>query len=64
MAIGPLTIWDIPEDFPSASDYKLIILQWEDLGERLDTLNKGEPTGWDIQGLVEDSDQLKAAYNH
>ncbi len=30
-SLGPLTLWEIPEEYPSVSDHELILLQWEDL---------------------------------
>lgn len=51
-ALGPLTLWEIPEEYPLVSDHELILLQWADL-------NQGHPepginTGWNIQALLKD----------
>ena len=29
--LGPLTLWEISDEYPSLSDYELIILRWEDV---------------------------------
>lgn len=58
VALGPLNLWKIPEDYPALSDQELILLRWEDIGFSLSQANTGGATEWDIQGLSEDRDQL------
>ena len=60
-ALGPLTLWEIPEEYPALSDHELIFLRWEDVDLNLSQTDKGGITGWDIKGLVEDKDQLSKA---
>ena len=59
--LGPLTLWEIPEEFPSLSDHELIVLRWEDIDCDSVNQNSGKITGWDIQGLIEDKNSLQAA---
>lgn len=32
--LGPLCIWEIPEEYPSLSDHELILLGWEDIDQQ------------------------------
>ncbi len=59
--LGPLTLWEIPEDYPALSDYELILLRWEDIDVNLSQPNISKATGWDIQGLIEDKDKFSKA---
>ena len=59
--LGPLTLWKIPEEHPSCSDYELIVLRWEDVEYNLTNKSCGKITGWDIQGLIGDKNKLQAA---
>ena len=43
--LGPLTLWEIPEEYPSLSDHELILLQWEDLPLDNGNLNLALSTG-------------------
>ena len=63
MELGPLTLWEIPEEYPSLSDHELILLRWEDndIGGHIPQQNTSRATGWDIQGLIRDTDQLSKA---
>ena len=60
-ALGPLTLWEIPEDYPTLSDHELILLRWKDIDVSLSQSNIGRATGWDIQGLIGDKNQLNKA---
>lgn len=60
--VGPLTLWEIPEDYPSLSDHELILLRWEEICDGLPEKGAVEPTGWDIQGLIDSPDNLKLAH--
>lgn len=53
-ALGPLTLWKILEKYPALSDYKLILLYWEDINISLSQSNTGKATRWDIQSLIGD----------
>lgn len=60
-ALGPLTLWEIPEEYPALSDHELIFLRWDDVDLNPSQADTGRATGWDIQGLVEDKNQLGKA---
>ncbi len=60
--LGPLTLWEIPEEYPALSDHELILLRWEDINHDLSQSNTARATRWDIQGLVSDKDQLSKAH--
>ena len=59
--LGPLTLWEIPEEYPALSDHELILLRWEDIDVGLSQSNLSKATGWDIQGLIDNKDQLSKA---
>ena len=59
--LGPLTLWEIPEDYPALSNHELILLRWEDVDVSLSQPNISRATGWDIQGLIGDKDQFSKA---
>lgn len=59
--LGPLSLWEIPEDFPSLSDQELIVLRWEDMGYDLSSAENGTPTGWDISSFMNAPDKLEDA---
>lgn len=59
--LGPLTLWEIPEEHPAISDHELILLRWEDIDIGLSQPNAGKATGWDVQGLIDNKDQLQKA---
>lgn len=60
--LGPLCLWEIPEEYPSLSDHKLILLGWEDIEQQIQPcLSKGPPTGWNIQKLLEDATLFQQA---
>ena len=46
-SLGPLTLWEIPKEYPSISDHELILLQWEDLGQ---SRNQSKPA-IDTEGI-------------
>ena len=60
-ALGPLTLWETPEEYPALSDHELILLRWEDIDHSLSQSNTGRTTGWDIQGLIGDKNQFSKA---
>ena len=57
--LGPLRVWEFPEEYPSLSDHELIMMEWEDIeaqGENTQTVMNG----WSIKNLLEDDKSLKA----
>lgn len=42
---GPLTLWGIPEDYRALSDYKLILLRWENMDVSLSQPNTSRAIG-------------------
>lgn len=58
--IDPLILWEIPEEYPSLSDYELIVLCWEDVNYSSLSLKDGLITGWDIQSFINDNESLQA----
>lgn len=60
-AFGSLTLWKIPEEYLALSDYELILLRWEDIDLSLSQPNTGRASGWDIQDLIRDKNQLGKA---
>ena len=59
--LGPLTLWEIPDEYPSLSNHELIVLRWEDVDYNSANPKDGQITGWDIQGLINDEKSLQAA---
>ena len=59
--LGRLTLWEIPEEYPSLSDHELIVLRWEDVSYNSISSRDGRITGWDIEGLTSDERGLEAA---
>ena len=58
--LGVLMLWEIPEEHPSLSDHKLIVLRWEDVDDKLTNESSERVTSRDIQTLLNDQDSLKA----
>ncbi len=42
-------------------DHELILLRWEDVDIGLSQPKTDRATGWDIQGLIDNKDQLQKA---
>lgn len=60
--LGPLCLWEIPEEYPSLSDHELILLGWDDIEQQNQpSLSKGSSTGWNIQKLLEDETLFQKA---
>lgn len=60
--LGPLYLWEIPEEYPSLSDHELILLGWDDVEQQNQpSLSKGTATGWSIQKLLEDETLVQKA---
>lgn len=64
--LGPLCLWQIPEEYPSLSGHELILLGWDAIEEQSQPYSpKKSPTGWSIQKLLEDDtlfQQVKTAW--
>ena len=60
-SLGPLTLWEIPEEYLSISDHELNLLQWEDLRQNQDQSKPAINAEWNIQALLEDEDLLLIA---
>lgn len=50
--LGPLTLWEIPEEYPSLPDHELMVLRWEDVDYDSANQNCGGITSQDIQGGI------------
>jgi hypothetical protein len=60
--LGPLSTWAIDQDHPTGSDHEVIVLGWEDLaGIETPVENSRAITGWQIQGLLADSEAIGKA---
>lgn len=59
--LGPLQVWEIPEEYPSLSDHELILLKWEDLDSTDQNNSPVAVIGWNIRNLVEDDKLLRTA---
>ena len=46
--LGPLTLWEIPEEYPSLSDHELIVLRWKDVDYNSVSSKDGQITSWNI----------------
>ena len=60
-ALGPLRIWEIPEDYSSLSDHELILIEWEDIDTQGQEKSQAAISGWSIKNLLRDEKLLKAA---
>ncbi len=58
--LGLLRIWEIPEEYPSLSDYELILMKWEDIDILSQRNNHIAISGWSIKNLLEDNELLEA----
>lgn len=63
MTLGLLILWEIKEDYPTLSDYRLILLRQEDIVNKPSQLSNSKPTGWNIQGFIKDEYQFNTANN-
>ena len=59
--LGPLRVWEIPEEYPSLSDHELILMEWEDIDTPGQRNSQPAMSGWSIRNLLEDEKKLKAA---
>ena len=58
--LGPLQVWEIPEEYPSLSDHELILIEWEDIDTQGQENTQAAMSGWSIKNLLED-DKLRQA---
>ncbi len=61
--LGVFQVWGIFEEYPSLSDHRLILIEWEDI--EVQGLDKQQiaMTGWSINNLLEDKELLQVAKN-
>lgn len=59
--LGPLRVWEIPEEYPSLSDHELISVEWDEMEEEASRSQQGSSTGWSIQSLLDDEQLFSAA---
>lgn len=60
--LGPLCLWEIPEEYPSLSDHELILVGRDDMEQQNQrSLSKVCVTGWSVQKLLEDEKLLQKA---
>ena len=55
--LGPLRVWEIPEEYPSLSDHELILVEWEEIEKEEPRAQQSLSIGWNVQELL-DSEQL------
>lgn len=59
--LGPLRVWEIPEEYLSLSDHELILVEWEDIETQGRGNKQAAMTRWNIKNLLEDNKLLQAA---
>lgn len=59
--LGPLRVWEIPEEYPSLSDHELILLEWDEMEEEKLGSQQGSSTGWSGQNLLDDEQLFSTA---
>ena len=59
--LGPLRVWEIPEEYPSLSDHEIILMEWEEIDIPGQKNTQAAMSGWSIKNLLEDNKLLKAA---
>ncbi len=59
--LGPLRVWEIPEEYPSLSDHELILIEWEDIDTQGHENAQATMSGWSIKNSLEDDKLLEAA---
>ena len=59
--LGPLRVWEIPEEYPSLSDHELILVEWEDMDIQSCRNTQAAMNGWSIKNLLEDDRLFQAA---
>lgn len=59
--LGPLRVWEIPEEYPSLSDHELILVEWEEMEEEKSRSQQGSSTGWNIQKPLDDEQLFSTA---
>lgn len=56
--LGPLRVWEIPEEYPS---HELILVEWEEMEEEKSRSQQGSSTGWNIQKPLDDEQLFSTA---
>lgn len=59
--LGPLTLWEVSEKYPSVSDHEFILLQWDDLPSDTSHAIPVVSIGWNIHSFLHDKVLLKEA---
>ena len=59
--LGPLRVWEIPEEYPSLSDHEVILVEWEDINAEGNGNTQAAMSGWSIKNLLENSKLLELA---
>ena len=62
--LGPLRVWEIPEEYPSLSDHELILIEWGDSNAQGQENSQAAMTGWSIKKLLGDDKLLEAAQSN
>ena len=50
--LGPLRVWEIPEEYPSLSDYELILMEWENIEAPGQKNNQAAINGCSVKNLL------------
>lgn len=56
--LGPLRVWEIPEEYPSLSDHELILVEWKDIETQGLGNEQAAISGWSIKNLLKDNKLL------
>lgn len=59
--LGPLRVWEIPEEYLSLFDHELILVEWDEMEEEKSRFQQGSSTGWSIQNLLDDEQLFSTA---
>lgn len=58
--LGPVRVWEIPEEHPSLSDHEPVLVEWEKMEKEILRCQQRASIGWSIQNLL-DNEQLFSA---
>lgn len=59
MDLSLLCVWEILEEYPSFSDHKLILIEWEGSDIPGQRNKQAKISGWSIKNLFEDNKLFK-----
>lgn len=62
MKLSFLTLWEIPKEYPSLLDHKLIFIYWDNASYNLSEKKVVESHGWDLRSLIRLANDLKLAH--